>query len=141
MPPKKRPINTPPKAKDKRTKQSICLICDATINDENDGDDSIFCDGICQGWLHRRCVCLSKSRFKVVGESDDPFYCPSCMLYSQAKELSNLKEELVNLQAHVAELNDLSEMAILYSHPFAHTSKNISHTSLWTSQGYLAWAQ
>ena len=35
---------------------SNCMICDKVIKDQdssNKGQDSIFCEGDCQGWLHR----------------------------------------------------------------------------------------
>ena len=32
----------------------ICVVCDKEIND--DTEDSIFCEGECQGWIHRVCA-------------------------------------------------------------------------------------
>ena len=34
----------------------LCLICDKNIVDasaKSKGQDSVFCEGLCQGWLHR----------------------------------------------------------------------------------------
>ena len=108
MPTKKRSNpdhDSPSKAKDKKSKQEPCAICDELINDADDGDDSIFCDGSCQGWLHRQCAGLSKKRFQIIGESSDPFYCPHCMLHRQACEIKDLKETISLLTSRIESLN------------------------------------
>ena len=59
--PKKRQVpdhNTPTKDAEKRTKENeplICPVCDAVIVEDTDNetdDDAVFCEGICQAWIH-----------------------------------------------------------------------------------------
>jgi len=41
----------------------VCLVCDRAIlgtNESTEGEDAVFCEGDCQGWLH--CICASLSR-------------------------------------------------------------------------------
>ena len=58
--------NTPLKVGEKCTKekqQVICLIYDvAIIKSSYDvlGDDAVYYEGDCKGWLHCKCVCMSK---------------------------------------------------------------------------------
>ena len=45
------------------TNKSICPISDDVIKDSSlktKGHDSMFCDGVCNTWLHRGCAGLSK---------------------------------------------------------------------------------
>ena len=67
-------------ASDTRQSQSraTCPICLDNIVDpspEHDGEDSIYCDGICQEWLHRRCAGLSVAAFKAINKDpESPFF-------------------------------------------------------------------
>ena len=81
--PKKRQVpdhNTPTKDAEKRTKENeplICPVCDAVIVEDTDNetdDDAVFCEGICQAWIHQKCVSMSKVVYEKVGKSDDPYY-------------------------------------------------------------------
>ena len=62
--------NMPPKASEKKNKQEeeICIICDSIILEENEDDENqardeaIFCEGLCQRWLHRKCAGLIFSK-------------------------------------------------------------------------------
>ena len=77
---------TPPKDADKRAKEnppSVCLVCDVVINEDGDdvtGDDAVFCEGICDTWMHRKCVGMSV--FDNLGGSNNPYLCPTCMISS-----------------------------------------------------------
>jgi len=60
--------------------QAVCPICEQVIvdpSDEEDGEDSVFCDSECQCWLHRCCACLPKTAFEKLNKQV-PFYCPRC---------------------------------------------------------------
>uniref|UniRef100_A0A1X7TNR6 PHD-type domain-containing protein n=1 Tax=Amphimedon queenslandica TaxID=400682 RepID=A0A1X7TNR6_AMPQE len=83
----------------------FCPICDDLIEDET--QQSIFCEGICNTWLHRCCAGLSKAAFSGLEGSAEKFYCPHCRLQDQADEISSLKEALASLQRDVAALQDL----------------------------------
>ena len=84
---------TPPKATDgKKTKQETCLVCEVVIQDGDDisdkGEDAVFHEGICQAWIHRRCLGLSKKLYDNLGKSNDPY----CALHKQSQEIDELKK-------------------------------------------------
>ena len=67
---------TPPNPTDgKKTKQETCLVCEVVIQDGDDisdkGEDAG--EGICQAWIHRRSLGLSKKLYDNLGKSNDPF--------------------------------------------------------------------
>lgn len=57
------------------------------------GDDAIYCDGLCNAWLHRGCAGLSGAVFKsvIAAPKQTPFYCPHCRIFQMEKEISSLK--------------------------------------------------
>ena len=76
------------------TELAICSICEKQVVDDSeteDGDDAVFCDGECQCWLHRTCVCLPKSEFAKL-KSEEPFHCPRCSSNMQMKIICELRE-------------------------------------------------
>ena len=89
---------------------TICPICCDVIVDVTageDGHDSIFCDGACDGWLHRRCAGLPKAAFQAICDAvtaNQPFYCPHCRLDSQEKEIATLKQAIDSLSQETARL-------------------------------------
>jgi len=101
---------TLPKRKPKNVKNSEadCLICDEAIlepGDLTDGDDAVFCEGVCQGWLHRKCAGLSRPVFDKLSESDNPRVCLQCMLHNQAKEITELKSAINALTTEISNLD------------------------------------
>ena len=100
----------------KLSKQSSVIypVCEEPIVDGSEktpGHDSIECEGLCKGWLHRGCASLSKNPFQVATTSPDPFMCPHCRLVEQAADLASLKcsvrdlaEELSSLKATIVSL-------------------------------------
>ena len=59
-----KPTDRTPPGKSKKSKESeVYLICDIVIRDGDDPDDVLYCEGDCQGWLHRKCVCMTKKRY------------------------------------------------------------------------------
>ena len=69
---------SPPKrnAKGGKTSQADCLICDEPILEQSEncvGDDAVFCEGSCQGWLHRKCAGVTRPAFDKLGESDTQY--------------------------------------------------------------------
>ena len=55
---------------------SICPICKKTI--KASCQEAILCDGACDTLIHRKCALLSKSEFKKLSSTDEPFHCPRC---------------------------------------------------------------
>jgi len=83
-----------------REASSICPICldpiiDAT--EETEGQEAIYCESICNAWIHRQCAGLSQALFKKYEEVDEPFYCPHCRLITQDAQLQDLKCVVENL--------------------------------------------
>ena len=86
---------------------STCVICldpiiDATEN--NEGQEAIFCEGKCDGWLHRQCAGLSQRLFETYNDGDDPFHCPNCRLIMQEHCIQELKSTIENLHKELSEL-------------------------------------
>ncbi len=80
--------------------KSTCLVCSATIDDSS--EDSVFCDGSCQGWIHRRCAGLPKAGFKSLSESDVPFFCAMCSsvkIHQLLQSVSDLQSEICVLKS------------------------------------------
>ena len=85
---------------------AICSICEKQVVDDSeteDGDDAVFCDGECQCWLHRTCVCLPKSEFAKL-KTEEPFHCPRCSSNMQMKIICELREAVAALTVQVQEL-------------------------------------
>ena len=76
---------------------ALSEIVDATKLEN--GQDSVFCVGVCSTWVHRQCVGLSSQAFKLLGESTRPYSCPNCELDSQKCEIMNLKNEIALLKS------------------------------------------
>ena len=55
---------------------SICPICKKTI--KASCLEAILCEGACDTLIHRKCAQLSKSEFKNISSTDEPFCCPRC---------------------------------------------------------------
>jgi len=63
----------------KKKGECLCPICLEKIakpTKTKGGQDSIYFEGECDAWLHRRCAGLSKSIFITLEKSSDPFFCP-----------------------------------------------------------------
>ena len=115
---------TKPSTNEQKSKISLCRcsVCQEEIVEPNGkkvGQDAIYCDGACQAWLHRKCAGLPKDRFKLVSESNDPFYCPHCRLELQRDEISHLKVEVAELRS---ELTNLRNTLVTHSLPVEPTS-------------------
>jgi len=55
-------------------KPTACLICEEPILKADEhcvGDDAVFCEGDCQGWLHRQCAGVTHPAFD---ETDKVYY-------------------------------------------------------------------
>ena len=85
----------------------VCPICNETIVDttkNKKGHDAIFCEGICDSWLHRRCAGLSQPAFTELQNSAESFVCLHCQLKLCKSEISNLWRTVHSLQDSVARL-------------------------------------
>ena len=81
-----------------------CPICEEVIKESTDdapGDEPIFCEGQCEAWYHRRCAGISKSAYESASESENPFYCMSCLQVHYNNEISQLKEQIAALSSKI----------------------------------------
>ena len=113
MPTKKRgnpDHDTPPKVSEKKNKKEdvICIICDSIVLEDNEddeeqiGDEVIFCEDPCQGWLHRKCAGLSNTFFKKFTGTNRKFLCVFRQLFEQVTLVEELREDVNNLKAKLA---------------------------------------
>ena len=89
----------------------ICPTCMAEIIEANkdlDGQEAIFCDGeCCQAWYHRWCAGLTKSKVEEQVGSQNPFFCQSCVIHKQNKEIASLHDSINSLKSDLANLRAL----------------------------------
>ena len=95
------------KAKRENTKANtaICPICEkAVVDSGRKSQDSTFCEGSCQAWLHRCCTGLTRSRFDELSDNTLPFHCLNCVAEKQTQELADLKSVVAALVQDVEQL-------------------------------------
>ena len=83
-----------------------CPICEEVIKESTDDtprDEPIFCEGQYEAWYHRRCAGISKSAYESASESENPFYCMSCLQLHYNNEISQLKEQIAALSSKILE--------------------------------------
>ena len=99
---RKRPLLNSPAGES--TTCTICLdpIIDAT--EDAEGQEAIYCESTCNGWIHRQCAGLSQILYKAYQDRDDPFYCPHCRLALQEQQLLELKSTIHSLKKEVTNL-------------------------------------
>jgi len=112
---RKQPLyNTPPSGvAEKKTKGSsaegegeVCIVCDHVVlepSDSTEGEDAVFYEGNCQGWLHHTCAGLSRPAFDNLNEST-PYLCSFCTFTLQYKEICDLNETMKTLTDKIVEL-------------------------------------
>lgn len=101
--------NSQSKKSDLYDSPQLCPVCLDTIIDAKDGQegqDSVCCEGVCNGWIHRRCAGLSLAAFAVISSSSNsqPFYCPNCRLDRQSQEIADLKATIQQISESVQRL-------------------------------------
>ena len=101
------------KWKSKSSRNSQCAICLQPIVDESDthdSEDSIFCEGKCQEWIHWTCAGLSEAAFDSLHQSGNPFWCYHCHLSMHSSEVAtlhtmiNLTKELDTVKSQLSSL-------------------------------------
>ena len=84
QPKRKLQATSPPKrnVKGSKTSEVDCLICEEPILEADEhcaGEDPLFCEGECQGWLHRKCAGVTQPAFQKLGEPENVYLCPCCI--------------------------------------------------------------
>ena len=87
--------------------KELCPICCVAIIDGK--EESIFCEGNCHAWLHRRCAGVSTSYFKSLSSNSAKFLCSYCSCQVQQESISPLVSEVASLKAENAELRETIE--------------------------------
>jgi len=93
---------------DSSEEPASCCVCEAVMKDTTPdgqlGDEVVYCEGGCTAWFHRKCAGLSKSAYKLAGESELPFYCVFCIQSVYKKEISDLKDQICTLTSKISQL-------------------------------------
>uniref|UniRef100_A0A1X7U142 Zinc finger PHD-type domain-containing protein n=1 Tax=Amphimedon queenslandica TaxID=400682 RepID=A0A1X7U142_AMPQE len=128
--------NSNPKSNTKAKGNPVCIcsICEDPIAEQDEkrgiaGEEAIECENPSCGWMHRLCAGISKSAFRSLSSSLDPFFCPYCRLDFQAKEITSLKEKISDLSSTVSNLSSLvSDLSQKLSSVFP-TTRAPAHSS------------
>ena len=96
MPPKKRVAQTV-------AQNDQCCVCCQPI--AKGKDETLFCAGDCQQWLHRYCAGVSAHCYRNITENTSLFLCFTCSLVSHKKEIDSLKDTVELLKGEIATLN------------------------------------
>lgn len=89
---------------------ATCIVCEKAIKEatsKSKGQDSVFCEGECQDWMHRQCVGMPIPVFKALTKSKAPFLC----LYCSNNKIQELQQTVVNLQNELNSLKSVSAPA------------------------------
>ena len=104
-----KPIKTSKSSPNASTTAS-CSVCDkAVIDSGRRSQDSIFCEGLCQAWLHRCCAGLSSVRFAQLCNDSEPFYCANCMSVKLSNDLVEANNALAAMALEMEQLRKALE--------------------------------
>jgi len=93
---------------DENTEPSSCPICEEVIKeatDDSPGDEAIYCEGQCKAWSHHKCAGILKKAYEQASESENPFYCMSCLQHYN-QEICQLNEQLALLSSKIPNLTE-----------------------------------
>ena len=85
-------------------------MCDKIIKEKSNrsnGEECIFCEGSCQGWIHRHCAGIPKPAFEALNRSQDPFlcvYCSNFKICELKQSIQALENEVTSLKTQVSDL-------------------------------------
>ena len=87
--------------------KTIYDICgNEVIETETNTKDALFCEGVCQKWIHRCCAGVTRYHFEKLSKSDDPWYCPCCTVVSQNKQIDSLTCKIEFLMTELAKTHE-----------------------------------
>ena len=84
-----------------------CIVCEKLIKGATSkakGQDCVFCEGTCQGWIHRQCAGIPKPVFNVLSQSQEPFlclYCSSLQIHELKRSVQSLQDEIATLKSQI----------------------------------------
>ena len=125
----------------------MCSECIKEATDECQGQEALFCDGICQRWFHRRCIGVNREQFELLTDSTEPFYCPACTSQTQHKIILELQDnvkaltsEILQLKAVVAVLQKGQKPSLEESTPTSDSqASEVLDVNNPTAEGKLPW--
>lgn len=114
-----------------QTEQHDCIICGKPIKDNVKGHESIFCEGECQGWMHRTCAGLSTVAFQAAVESSAPYLCHYCASVTQQNEIKQLREMVDVLKAEIESIKHKTKSSeVINSNPPPGEQRKVTYASL-----------
>ena len=105
-----------PKTRKRAQIKAQYSICEKDIIHEK--DDSIFCEGTCQAWLHRCCAGISKQVFTILSKSgsNDLYFC-SYSVAQYKKEIHSLWEQVSSLSKELSSLKASCVSSVEFTSP------------------------
>ena len=106
----------------RRKRNRPCLRSFAALPIVKGKDESLFCGGDCQQWLHRYCAGVSAQVYRSMTEKGATFSCYACSLVTHRKEIDDLKDAVELLRGEIAELKSAtsgSRLGTSSSNPFS----------------------
>ena len=94
--------------------------------DDNDDDESIFCEGDCDSWVHRRCIGLPKRVLIQHKTTNNPFFCPTCRFNKYDLLISDMKSTIASLEQKVSDLEKKNATLTTKPPPPSHNSTSIA---------------
>ena len=79
-----------------------CAVCEQIVVEGK--DEALYCEGICQRWLHKYCAGVTSAQYAAMSSTPDPFLCVGCFYTKQTDELTKLKSIINTLQDEVMQL-------------------------------------
>lgn len=108
-----------------------CLVCEDIILEESEneeGHEAVYCEGDCQGWIHKKCAGLTHPAFDNLSESI-PYLCQHCTFTKQYKEICTLKENIKTLSNKLAVLEGMQMTSKAKAVPIINQKSNLSRDS------------
>ena len=81
------------------TKKDPCCVC---LQKFNKKDETHFCSGRCQKFVHRHCACVSQQAFKKLSAEDaEQFLCYCCFKAQKDEQVKSLMNTVELLKAEI----------------------------------------
>ena len=110
----------------------LCLAYCGPEGEDGCAQDALFCEGVCQRWLHRWCAGVTSERYVVLSSIEDPSLCPSCTVAGQQADIACLRECVNALTDEVRALK--ATVAVMQTQPLSNSaSPSTGQTKRWTT--------
>ena len=81
---------------------SECSLCSSYIVDGE--EDALFCEGECNGWMHRYCAGVPLKYFERLSSSSSAFFCYACAQRRHEQDTADLKKKVNAMAMELEEL-------------------------------------